>query len=229
VKTIGVLGGLGPQATMDFESRLHRAAQRVVPPNGNGGYPPMVVYYYRFVPFITNDDGSRVLPLRPDPRLVDAAAKIGGMADFVVITSNFLHTFRAEIEQAAGCEVLSMIDITLTEVRLRGWERVGVLGFGDPLVYTAPLEAMGLASETIAGGLRTTLDGAIHKVMEGREDEDGLRTACEAVAELRARPVDGIVLGCTEIPLLLGDEAVADDLLNPVQLLSNAAVKHALA
>ncbi len=95
MKTIGVLGGLGPQATMDFESRLHRAAQRVIPPSLNSGYPPMVVYYYRFVPFITNDDGSRVLPLRPDPRLVDAAEKIGGMADFVVITSNFLHTASA--------------------------------------------------------------------------------------------------------------------------------------
>jgi aspartate racemase len=229
VKTIGVLGGLGPQATMDFESRVHTVAQRLIPPSGNGGYPPMVAYYYRFVPFIATEDGSRVLPLRPDPRLVDAAAKIGGMADFIVITSNFLHVFRAEIEQAAGCEVLSMIDMTLTEVRLRRWARVGVLGFGDPLVYTAPLKAMGLLSETIAGELRATLDSAIHKVMEGRDDEEAVRTAHEAVAELRARRVDGIILGCTEIPLLLGEEAVADDLLNPLQLLASAAVHHAIA
>ena len=83
MKTIGVLGGLGPQATMDFESRVHTVAQRLIPPSGNGGYPPMVAYYYRFVPFIATEDGSRVLPLRPDPRLVDAAAKIGGMADFI--------------------------------------------------------------------------------------------------------------------------------------------------
>jgi len=229
VKTIGVLGGLGPQATMDFESRVHRVAQRLIPASGNGGYPPMVVYYYRFVPFIASEDGSRVLPLRPDPRLVDAAAKIGGIADFIVITSNFLHLFRAEIEQAAGCEVLSMIEVTLAEIRLRGWDRVGVLGFGDPVVYTAPLTAMGLASETIVGDLRTTLDAAIHKVMEGREDEEAVRAAGEAVAELRARRVDGIILGCTEIPLLLGDEAGADDLLNPLQLLAEGAVDHAVS
>ncbi len=228
MKTIGVLGGLGPQATMDFESRVHRVAQRLIPPSGNGGYPPMVVYYYRFVPFVATEDGSRMLPLRPDPRLVDAAAKIGGVADFMVIASNFLHVFRAEIEQAAGCEVLSMIEVTLAEVRLRAWGRVGVLGFGDPVIYTAPLTAMGIASETIAGGLRTTLDGAIHKVMEGREDEDSVRAAREAVAELRARRVDGIILGCTEVPLLLGDKAGADDLLNPLQLLAEASVNHAI-
>jgi aspartate/glutamate racemase len=46
MKTIGVLGGLGPQATMDFEVRLHRESQRLIPPQMNGGYPPMVVHYH---------------------------------------------------------------------------------------------------------------------------------------------------------------------------------------
>lgn len=46
MKTIGVLGGLGPQATMEFEVRVHRAAQRLIPQDGNQGYPPMVVYYF---------------------------------------------------------------------------------------------------------------------------------------------------------------------------------------
>src|SRR5262245_30993925 len=40
MKTIGVLGGLGPQATMDFEARVHRVAQRLIPPDKNCGYPP---------------------------------------------------------------------------------------------------------------------------------------------------------------------------------------------
>jgi hypothetical protein len=44
MKTIGVLGGLGPQATVDFEVRVHREAQRWIPPRMNGGYPPMIVH-----------------------------------------------------------------------------------------------------------------------------------------------------------------------------------------
>jgi aspartate/glutamate racemase len=43
-----------------------------------------------------------------------------------------------------------------------------------------------------------------------------------------ARSVDGIILGCTEIPLLLGDAAGASDLVNTLQLLAEAAVNHAL-
>jgi hypothetical protein len=42
MKTIGVLGGLGPQATMDFEQHVHRIAQQLIPAQGNGGYPPAV-------------------------------------------------------------------------------------------------------------------------------------------------------------------------------------------
>jgi aspartate racemase len=49
------------------------------------------------------------------------------------------------------------------------------------------------------------------------------------ISELRAQSVDGIVLGCTEIPPLLGDAAVDPDLLDPLPLLAEAAVRRALA
>src|SRR5687768_11538284 len=88
VKTIGVLGGLGPQATMDFERLVHRVAQRLIPPHLNGGYPPMVVHYCRHAPVLVHEDGSPLIPLRPDPRLSDAARWLGQVADFLVITSN---------------------------------------------------------------------------------------------------------------------------------------------
>jgi aspartate racemase len=45
---------------------------------------------------------------------------------------------------------------------------------------------------------------------------------------LRALSVDAVVLGCTEIPLLLGDESEAPDLINPAALLADAAVRFAI-
>ena len=45
---------------------------------------------------------------------------------------------------------------------------------------------------------------------------------------LRATPVDGVVLGCTEIPLLLGEAAEATDLVSPAALLAEAAVRFAI-
>src|SRR5262249_50502440 len=58
LKTIGILGGLGPQATLDLEARIHHVAGRLIPPDGNSGYPPMVVFYHRRPPFVMSPDGT---------------------------------------------------------------------------------------------------------------------------------------------------------------------------
>src|SRR5262245_1830357 len=109
MKTIGILGGIGPQATMDFEVRLHRVAQRLIPQHWNSGYPPIVAIYLRHPPFVLDENHAPIVPWQADPRLLEAAAKLGTLCDFLVITSNGTHVFQPQIEQAAGRRVLSMI------------------------------------------------------------------------------------------------------------------------
>jgi aspartate racemase len=228
MKRIGVLGGISPQATMDFEARIHRECQRAVPQHWNSGYPPMVVWYHRSLPVRLDPDGRPALPMELDPGLVEAAAWVGKAVDFIVVPCNTAHIGVAEIEAAAGCPVLSMIDVTLDEVARRGWRRVGVLGFsGAPRLYTEPLRARGVACEAIDGALQQTLDAAILALMEGRDGDPEAEAARAAVAALRATRVDGVVLGCTEIPLLLRTEAEAGDLVSPLALLAEAAVRFA--
>ena len=67
MKTIGVLGGLGPQATMDFEARVHAAAQRLIPQIANTGYPPMIVTYLRCAPMILAPIIVRFCRCSPSP------------------------------------------------------------------------------------------------------------------------------------------------------------------
>ena len=188
----------------------------------------MVVYYCRFVPHAAPARGPLPAELRPHRDLLRAASQLGHLADFIVVTSNFVHLFQSEIEQAAGRHLLSMVDLTLAEVARRAWRNVGVLGFGDPLVYTEPLSTVNVRTETIDGELRSGLDTAIDHVMEGRADDADADVAREALAALRTRKLDGIIIGCTEIPLLLRTTASAPDLLDPLQLLAEAAVEHAI-
>lgn len=228
MKTIGVLGGLGPQATMDFELRVHQVAQRLLPPRGNSGFPPMVVYYCRHPPVLVDDAGRTRLPIQPDPRLLAAARKLGQLADFLVITSNGVHALQPALERASGRPILSMIEATLAEVARRGWRRVGVLAFQTSLVYAQALEQRGLQCERIDATVQAPLDSAIRAVMEGQAGPQDIEHARHALATLRARAVDGVILGCTEIPLLLQAELDAPDLINPAALLAEAAVLHAI-
>jgi aspartate racemase len=227
LKTIGVVGGIGPQATMEFERQLHLAAQRRLPQAANAGYPPMVVVFHRRPPILLDAGGAPVRPVRLDPVLAEALPKLGSMVDFLVITSNGAHMVQKQMEEASGRPVLSMIDVTLDEVRSRGWKKVGVIGMGDPFVYTDRLEAMGIAFETLPPDDRHPLDLAFLGLMAGRDDASSRRLAAEAVAKLRRRGVDGVILGCSELPLLLGENANAPDLVNPIPLLAEATVARA--
>ena len=227
LKTIGVVGGIGPQATMEFERQVHRASQRLLPQLANSGYPPMVVVFHRRPPIVLGADGAPVRPVRLDPVLAQMLAKLGSMADFLVITSNGAHMVQKQMEEASGRPILSMIDVTLAEVRRRGWRKVGVIGMGDPLVYTQRLGTMGVASDTLPEEDRHRLDLVFLGFMEGKDDATSRRLASDAVATLRSRGVDGVILGCSELPLLLGQEADAPDLLNPIPLLAEAAVEKA--
>lgn len=228
-KTIGVLG-IGAQATLAFETQLHRAAQRVLAPRATFGYPPLVVYHHRGAPIVVKDDLSPDLPVRADPALLDAARWLATRADLLVLTSNGAHELQNEIEAASGRPIVSMIEATLAEVRRRGWRRVGVLAFFDSSapVYTRRLRELGIDWESIDATLQRPLNDAVFRCMEGRETDESRAAVHRAVAALRARGVDGIVPGCTELPILLGEASTAGDLVNPSELLAEAALRRSI-
>jgi aspartate racemase len=230
MKRIGVLGGMSAQATMDFEARVHRVSQQIVKQDWNRGYPPLVVWYHRRPPVRFGEDGRPIVPREIDPELVEAAAWLGKSVDFLVIPCNAAHVGLAAIESAAGCPVLSMIEVTVDEVARRSWRRVGVLGFaGAPQPYLDALRRRGIGWAELDGTLQAPLDAGIQAVAEGRDGPAEARAARAAVAAMRGASVEGVVLGCTEIPLLLGEEAEAGDLLSPAALLAEAAVRRATA
>ncbi|MBD3163513.1 MAG: hypothetical protein GF328_15530 [Candidatus Latescibacteria bacterium] len=229
VKVVGVLG-IGPQATIDFETRVLIASQKVLPANANTGYPILIVCHLREAPSALRDDGTPVFPLRPAPALLEAAAWLGQRCDFLVMPANSPHVHEEAIERAAGRSLLSMVDLAVESVCRRGWKRAGVLGFLDPAVsfYTDRLRARGLEAESIDQRHQAALDTAIIRVMEGREGEADRAAARTAVDLLRRRGADGVILGCTEIPLLLGEEPDERDTVDPVGILAPATVAYAL-
>jgi aspartate racemase len=228
MRTIGVLGGIGPQATLDFETRVHDEARRRMKPHLNEGYPPMVTVYLRHAPVLLDDDGRPRQPLALDPRVLDAAARLGTWADLIAIPSNTPHLFLKEIARASGCEVMSIVDVTVDELQRREIERVGLVGLGIPRVYEERFRLERIEIVVAPEPVRDRLDDAILRLMEGRTVERHHEAARAAISSVRDAGAAVTVLGCTEIPLLLGLEAERDDLVNPAQLLARAVVRHAV-
>lgn len=231
MKTIGVLAGMAaPHATIDFEKVIHELSLDLIPRRFNTGYPPMVVIHFREVPFKMKN-GQLVLPAQPNPNLLETAKQLGKLCDFWVMIANAPHIFREPLEKASGKDFLSMVGITVGEVKRRRLGKVGIIAIGLSLkneLFQKPLDEAGISWEAIPETLADQIDTSVFKVMEGESPGKLGQPAKEAVAYLRSRGTDGIILGCTEVPLLLGEESKAPDLINPAPLLAEAAVRYAI-
>jgi len=233
MKRIGIIGGMGQWATIDILDRmLHVSVNFPIPQYGNRGYPPMDIRMVNQVPMILNSDGSFPEILEPSPMLLEAAKFVGKNSDFIIVTANTAHIFKKEMEKAANKPILSIVDVTLEEVKLRNYKRVGVTAIGITLkneLFQKPLREIGIESVILPKEIIEELENkGIYEVQEGGNPKEFSKVALDAVDYLRKQNVDGIILGCTEIPLLLGDKANEPDIINPSQLLAEAAIKKAL-
>ena len=214
---------------MDFERMVHLAAQKVLPQHANEGYPPLVTVYMRHAPVQVGDDGKPTAPLTLDGRVLDAAQKLGAWADLIAIPSNTPHFFLDQIAEAAQCTIVNMADVTVAEIQRRDTDRVGLIGLGVPKIYSERLGEIGIDPLIASDEGRRKLDDAIIRLMEGKEGDQERSDARATLQEVRDQKAEVTILGCTEIPLLLGDNALADDLVSPAALLAEEVVRRAIA
>jgi aspartate racemase len=137
-------------------------------------------------------------------------------AEGLLLATNTMHKVADEIEQSAGLPVLHIGDATAAEVRAAGVERVGLLG----TAYT--MEDTFLVDRLAVGGVEAVVPQAparaeVHRIIYDELVRDVVREESRAayrqiMADLVADGADGMVLGCTEIGLLVG----ADDTTVPV-------------
>ncbi len=137
-------------------------------------------------------------------------------ADGVLLATNTMHKVADEVEQAAGVPLLHIADATAAAVRAAGLTRVGLLATAFTMEDTFLVERLA------AGGVQTVVPDAagraeVHRIIYdelvrdvvGEESRDVYR---RVMADLVATGAEGMILGCTEIGLLVG----ADDTTVPV-------------
>lgn len=249
-RVIGIAGGMGPHAHIEFERRLLAAVPR---PSSDQEYPEWIVSSMPHTP-------DRTLALiaggeSPVPWLVRSLERLAACADFAVITCLTAHAYLDEIRGRVGLPILDLVEVTLAEAarRFGPGARIGVLATTGSLrggVYrrTAGRVAPGLGIVSpldLPGGdglqedlVMRPLYGPLHggrrstggiKAGSDRDPETGALhrdTLGRAVRLLAAEGAACVVAGCTEIPLALGREPFdGTPLLDPLDLAAAVAVR----
>jgi len=200
-RVVGILGGMGPAATVDLMGRIVAAT----PASGDAGHLRLLVDSNPAVP----DRNRAIAGEGPSPGPAMAAMGQGlekQGADFLVIACNSAHAWAEEIRAATSIPLLSMIDATVETIRRDhpGVRRVGLLAADACLgagLYQKPLMAAGYEVLTTAD--QPAMMALIYGVKAGKTDA-AARAGMAAIArELADAGAELIVAACTEVPLLL--------------------------
>jgi aspartate racemase len=165
--------------------------------------------------------------------MLSSAEKLASIgADFAICPDNTIHQALPHVEPRSPLPWLHIARVVGEEAVRNGWQRLAVLGTKYLMtgpVYPENLDALGIACEIPAADDRERIDEVIFKeLVNGVFPEASRLYFNEVIAKLKARGCDAVVLGCTEIPLLVDPADCPLPTLDSTRLLARAALNAAL-
>jgi len=230
MKVIGLIGGMSWNSTLEYYRIINESFTRRL---GGLHSASLALYSLDFDEIQRAqhegrwDDITRVL--------VDAgnAVKRAG-ADFLVICTNTMHKVADDVEEKVGLPLLHIVDVTGDAIKERGLHRIGLLG--TRFVMTEPFYQERLrdrfAIELLVPG-EDDMD-TIHQIIynelcAGKIKASSRRVCADIMSRLVDEGAEGIVLGCTELPLLIQPSDIHAPIFDTTRLHAEAAVNLALA
>jgi len=224
--TIGMLGGMSWESSAEY----YRLANTIVRERLGGLHSAKVVLH--------SVDFAEIERMQVESRwddagkaLADAATRIqAGGADFLLLCTNTMHKVFDQIQAAVDIPMIHLGDTTAQAIRKAGLTTVGLLGTGftmDQPFYRERLESHGLKVLLPSTEDRATVHRIIYDELCLGVVKDESRRAYQDVIG-RFDGAEGIILGCTEIELLITQDDVPIPVFPTTRLHVEAAVEKAV-
>jgi aspartate racemase len=229
MRCIGLIGGMSWESSALYYRLLNEGVKQRL-----GG-----LHSARCV--LASVDFAEVEAMQSQGRWVDAgellAAQARGLeaagADVVLICTNTMHKVADQVAAAIGVPLLHLADVVADAVTATGIDTVALLGTRftmEESFYSDRLTARGLSVLTPDADDRALVDRVIYTELVLGTVEDASRAAfVEIIERLAARGAQGVILGCTEIELLVGPSDIELPTFATTRLHAEAAVEFALS
>lgn len=228
MKTIGLIGGMSWESTAFYYKYINEAVKERL-----GGLHSAKCLLYSF-------DFAEIVRLQEAGRWQEAAELLAEAAvqleasgcGVVLICTNTMHTVADEVQRAVGIPLLHIIDVTANEVKRRAIRKVGLLGTQYTMeqpFYRQRLQQLGIEAIVPEKADRVRVHDVIFRELcRGEVTASSKASYLEIVGRLQEQGAEGVILGCTEIPLLLRENDSPLPLFDTTFLHANAAVEFAL-
>jgi aspartate racemase len=230
MKTIGLLGGMSWESSLEYYRIINQTVKKRL-----GGFHSakcvMVSVDFAEIEALQHaGDWDALTQL-----MIDAVQQlVRAGADFTVICTNTMHKMADEIEAATPIPLLHIADAAAQAIKAQNIHTVGLLGTrftmeGD--FYRQRLQEKHGVEVIIPDEVdRLTVHRVIYEeLVKGIIRDDSRQAYVDIIASLQAQGAQGVILGCTEIPLLVKQSNVAIPIFDTTTLHAQAAVDWALA
>jgi aspartate racemase len=228
-KRIGILGGMSPESTAEYYRHItHAYTDRF----GDFSFPEIIIYSVTFQPYVDWPKEDRWDLVAEGLSQAAQSLEAAG-ADFIIIATNTMHLVFDQVQANVNIPMLSLVDAVGEALMARGLKTVGLLGTRftmEKTFYHQALARKGISVLVPEADQRTYVDNVIYNELTAGQIKDDSRSGFVTIIHsLAERGAEGVVLGCTEIPLLVDEDDVEVPLLDTTAIHAEAALDYALA
>lgn len=230
MKILGLVGGISWVSTIDYYRFINEGINEKL---GGLNFAQCIIYSLNFDHFQTNNTANN---WEATFELIYQACenlKRGG-AEAIVLCANTAHAVAQEVQEKIQLPLIHIADATAKAINKQGLKKVGLLGtkftmemdFYKSKLKEHDIESVVPASQAIRDYLQQTIKEELGRgIIKQKTRHDYIAIMNELIQE----GAEGIILGCTEIPLLIQESDISVPIFNTTKIHSQAAVEFALS
>ena len=228
-KTIGVLGGMGPEASSNLYSKMIKYSQNKYGAVQDFDYPPIIIYS---LPLFGFDETGIVDEDLVKKQVIDGVKKLESAGcDLIIIACNTVHIYFDEMQKAVDVPILNIVEETKKEVKRFGYEKVGLFASestNNLKLYQNKFESDQIEVISPNREQQEAMNKVIEHVMGGNQKIEDVIVLKDIARDYLKYGAEAIVMGCTEIPLAINQTHTDIKLFDTIEIIVKSAVDYSL-
>ncbi len=228
-KKIGVIGGMGSEASAKYYNDLIKICQKKYFAVQDRDYPAIIIYN---LPLEDFDENGNFNPVTATKQLKEAAIGIEKAgADFIVIVCNTIHALYDKVQESVSIPVISLIKEVGDSVVKQNCKVVGLLTSDSTKnlkLYVNELAKHNIKSIETTKEEQLEMNNIVLKAMSGKNTHTETRQVKKIISRMVSDGAQAIILGCTEIPLVISQENTDVLVFDSTKILAEVALVKAL-
>lgn len=228
MKTIGVVGGIGPESTIDYYRQLLKRAPELGATSAPVIFINSVEYARMYNLVATGDAKALADAFAEEVRVLERAGAGVGL-----LAANTPHIVFDAVQSQVSLPLISIVEVTADAAQVRGLKRLGLLGTRFTMQGDFFPRVFGARAMEIVAPERDDVDYVhnvyVNELVRGQFLDTSRAGLVAVMDRLRSRGVDGVILGGTELPLILRGVDYSLPLLDTTQIHVDAVLRAAIA